>query len=704
MLRNILLIQNDPSDAEAVRAALTDTGDGSLHLEWVRLCSSGVERLDREEKQGSNGIDAVLVDLVLPDSQGIETFDRLLVAAHHIPILVLCADDNAEIARLAMQRGAQDYLLKSHLNTYVLPKAVRNMVERAAIVEDLFREKERAQVTLNSIADAVMSSDVRGKVTYLNPVAERLTGWTAAEAVGRPLDEVFRIVSASTHHEVPQPLTVAIAEDRTVLLAPNSVLMRRDGAEVGIDDSAAPIHDRRGRVSGAVMVFRDVTAARGLALRMSHLAQHDSLTDLPNRVLMTDRLRQAMALAERHGTGLALLFVDVDRLKHINDSLGHAIGDRLLQSVAMRLLECARHSDTVCRHGGDEFVILLSDVADAQDAAVFADKVLVALGATHCVDGHELNITVSIGIATCPGDATTVDALIHNADVAMYLAKISGRNNYQFFRPDMDAGALERLSLESDLRHAVKRREMVLHYQPIMNVESGVIIGAEALIRWRHPQRGLVPCTQFIPIAEEAGLIVPIGRWVLREACLQARAWQDAGLPPMRVAVNISAVELRARDFIADVRAVLDETGLDPRLLELELTETFLMQDPISTTAVLNKLGDMGVQLALDDFGTGYSSLSHLKRFPIDTLKIDRSFIRDLITDADDASIVRAVIGMGKSLNLRVVAEGVESREQLVCLRDEGCREAQGFLFSQAVESKEFSRILGQGLARPLLA
>ena len=445
-------------------------------------------------------------------------------------------------------------------------------------------------------------------------------------------------------------MALAIREDKTVGLTPNCVLIRRDGVEAAIEDSAAPIHDRRGQVTGAVMVFHDVSAARALSLRMSYLAQHDSLTDLPNRALLNDRLTQAMALAHRHRRKLAVLFLDVDRFKHINDSLGHDIGDRLLQSVAQRLLACVRSSDTVSRQGGDEFVILLSEVTHAEDAAVSAEKILLALSAPHRIDQHDLHLTASIGIVTYPDDGTDAETLLKNADFAMYHAKDSGRNNYQFFEPDMNVRAVERQSLENGLRHAIERQEFVLHYQPKMNLETGAIIGVEALIRWRHPQRGLVPPAQFMPIAEECGFIVPIGQWVLREACRQARAWQDAGLPPMRIAINISAVELRDKDFVAGVRAILTETGLEPRYLELELTETFLMQDSTSTAAVLQALKDMGVQLALDDFGTGYSSLSHLKRFPIDTLKIDQSFVRDLTTDADDASIVSAVISMGKSL------------------------------------------------------
>jgi diguanylate cyclase len=436
---------------------------------------------------------------------------------------------------------------------------------------------------------------------------------------------------------------------------------------------------------------------------MSYLAQHDVLTDLPNRVLLNDRLANAMALARRHKTKLAMLFLDVDRFKHINDSFGHAAGDLLLQSVAQRLLGCVRNSDTVSRLGGDEFVILLPEVSHAKDAAIIADKVLTALRAPYRIHDQDLHVTASIGVVTYPDDGPDTETLLKNADFAMYQAKDFGRNNYQFFMPELNLRARDRQSLESDLRRAMARNEFVLHYQPKMNLETGAISGVEALIRWHHPVRGLVSPALFIPIAEECGFIVPLGRWVLREGCREARAWQDAGLPPVGVAINVSVVELRAPDFVAIVRETLEETGLDPQFLELEITETFLMQDSRSTALVLRALKALGVQLTLDDFGTGYSSLSYLKRFPIDALKIDRSFVCDLTSDADDASIVSAVISMGKSLHMRVVAEGVETPEQLAFLREQICPEGQGYLFSHPVNAGAFSRLFRNSISPPPL-
>jgi diguanylate cyclase (GGDEF)-like protein/PAS domain S-box-containing protein len=456
MPRKILLIQCDPWDAKLVQEALVNSTDGPFQVEWVRSCSEGLERLvdeGKQEQRRTDAIAAVLVDLVLPDSHGIDTFDRLFRAAPQIPILVLTASHDENIARLAVQRGAQDYLLKTRLDNYLLPKALRSMVERAAIAEVLYEEQERARVTLDSIGDAVISTDVLGYVTYLNAVAEGMTGWPRGEAAGHPIEEVFRIIDATTREVAPNPMALAILEDKTVGLAANCVLICREGGEVAIEDSAAPIHDRRGQVTGAVMVFRDVSMARAMSLRMSHLAQHDSLTDLPNRVLLNDRINQAIARARRNRKQLALLFLDVDRFKNINDSLGHDVGDHLLQAVAQRLLACVRSTDTVSRQGGDEFVILLSEVTHTKDAALSAEKILLALSTPYVIDQHKLRVTASIGIVTYPDDGIDVEALMKNADLAMYHAKDSGRNNYQFFKPDMNVQPPARQSLESDPRH-----------------------------------------------------------------------------------------------------------------------------------------------------------------------------------------------------------------------------------------------------------
>jgi len=697
----ILLLQDNAPRAGKVRELLANSSDGPFAVEWVRTCAAGLDRLNDHSK---DDVAAVVVDLLLPEGRELDTFDQIFLASPHIPILVLSNSEHEEVAKQAVQRGAQDYILDNRLDSYSLSKALHNMLERALNAEALFIEKERAQVTLNSIGDAVISTDVAGNVTYLNQVAEAMTGWTSAEAIGRPFSEVFRIVDRENPEHTVNPMAVAMRQNRTVGLSESSFLIRRDGAESAIEDSAAPIHDRRGHVTGAVMVFHDVTQARAMSRRMSYLAHHDYLTHLPNRLLLDDRLAQAMVAAGRHQQQLAVLFVDVDRFKHINDSLGHAIGDELLVSVAKRLVASVRSTDTVSRQGGDEFVILLSHIAHMADAAISANKILAALSQPHRVKEHDLQITASVGIGVFPDDGYDAETLVKNADIAMLTAKDNGRNNYQFFKADMNEHALERQSLESGLRHALERREFILHYQPKLDLETDAITGVEALIRWRQPTQGIVLPEMFIPIAEQCGYIVPIGRWVLREACHQMQSWLEMNLKPTPMAINISAVELRSKDFVEGVRAVLEETGLDSRYLEFELTETALMQDPKSTIAVLRALKDMGVRITLDDFGTGYSSLSYLKRFPIDALKIDRSFVRGLCTNSGDANIVSAVINMGKSFRLKVIAEGVETREQCLALQAQHCAEGQGFYFQRPIAATEFTKLLGTDLSAAVRA
>jgi EAL domain-containing protein (putative c-di-GMP-specific phosphodiesterase class I) len=374
------------------------------------------------------------------------------------------------------------------------------------------------------------------------------------------------------------------------------------------------------------------------------------------------------------------------------------IGDQLLQSIANRILVCVRATDTVCRQGGDEFVILLAEIDQPQHAVNVAEKLLVAIALPHLIGGNELHVTSSVGISIYPDDGTSVDVVIQNADTAMYYAKSSGRNNYKFYTAEMNARAVQRLYVENSLRHGIAHGEFILYYQPQIDLVSGAMTGAEALIRWRDPDRGLIYPQQFVSIAEDCGLIVPIGRFVLREACTQVRDWMAAGLPAVPVAVNISAVEFRHKSFLEGVDQILQETGVDPHYLELELTESVLMQDAESSVSLLGALKDLGVQLAIDDFGTGYSSLSYLKRFPIDILKIDQSFVRDVATDSNDAAIVNAVISMGKNLKQRVIAEGVETPAQLAFLRTWQCDTGQGFLFSHPLPAADFESLLVNGM------
>jgi diguanylate cyclase (GGDEF)-like protein/PAS domain S-box-containing protein len=424
--RTLLLIDNKIDHHDVFRDAIANAIGGPFEGEWVKTLAEGVERLKK------NGIWAIFVNLSLPDSSGIETFSWLRFAAGDVPILVLARADERNLALEALERGAKDYLLEGQLDRDSFVRAIRNMAEREAAEEALFVEKERAQVTLNCIGDAVLSTDNEGRVTYLNAVAEKITGWPAAEAAGKPVEEVFIIVDSTTGKSCKNPLRTAIELNRTVGLTPNCVLRQRDGSEFAIDDSAAPIHDRQGIATGAVIVFHDVSVARAIGIEMSHLAQHDTLTDLPNRILLQDRLHQAIALASRNNTLVGVLFLDLDNFKEINDSLGHAFGDKVLQSVVNRLLTCVRASDAVSRLGGDEFVILLSEIKQIGDAGVKAGKILTALNAPFVIDSHKVHITASIGVATYPNDSKDPEDLIKKADKAMSKAKEQGRNNYRF--------------------------------------------------------------------------------------------------------------------------------------------------------------------------------------------------------------------------------------------------------------------------------
>lgn len=691
-LLKILLIDDDSASAERVRAALALPEGSSFEVEWVRRLSEGVSRL------GGGGIAAVLLELSLPDGQGIGTFDKLVPAAVGVPILILGENGNEALAVEAVARGAQDYILPGHIDNYSLPRALRNAIERRTFEDTLFAERDRALVTLNSIGDAVLCTDISGRVTYLNLVAESLTGWNCKEAIGQPLANVFRIVDGATGNTAQDPMQMAVDQNRTVGLTVNCVLIRRDGVESAIEDSAAPIHDRAGHVIGAVIVFHDVSAARAMSAQMTYAAQHDLVTDLPNRMLLNDRISQSIALAHHHRRSIAVLFLDLDNFKHVNDSLGHAAGDELLQSVSKRLLATLRESDTVSRQGGDEFVILLSEVAHPEDAGKGAEKILESLREPHSVGGKELQINGSIGISVYPHDGQNAEELIQCADTAMYHAKEGGRNSFRFFEKAMNTKALERQSLEGSLRSALRRKEFLLHYQPKVCLATGKILGVEALIRWQRPGHGLVPPALFVPIAEECGLIVQIGNWVLREACKQTRAWQDEGLSSLQIAVNVSAIEFCDKGFVEGVSKVLSETGLAAHYLELELTEGVLMKDAESAICVLHELKNMGVLLAVDDFGTGFSSLSYLRQFPIDVLKIDQSFVHQMTADVKDTALVRAIIDMAKNLKHNVVAEGIETQEQKVRLQALNCEEGQGYLFSRPLAAKEFAHLLKDGI------
>lgn len=691
MLNSILILTNDRADADVLKRALGESSVAPFELEWIHSLSAALKRI------AESNIGVILLDLTLADSQGLNTFDAIFDAAKKIPIITMCGADENPLAIASIARGAQAILPRTNFSSVYLPQALRNIVQRSGIEISLNHEKWRADLALNAIADAVICTDSEGIVNYLNDAAVRVTGWEREVALGVSLGLVFKIMNGTTRIFEENTAQLVLHKNRSINIPADTVLVRKDKSEVYVDDSASPIHDSEGTVTGVVIVFRDITQHRAQERKMAYLAQHDFLTDLPNRVLLDDRIAQAIAIAERNKKNIALLFLDLDNFKYINDSLGHLTGDELLKSVAQRLVSSVRSSDTVSRQGGDEFIILLADGTSEEDAAVTAQKILNVLAGVHEVSSHQLFVTTSIGISIFPADGHDAETLLKNADTAMYHAKEEGRNNFQFFRSAMNIRSVERQLIESHLRTALEKSQMVLHYQPKIDLATGEVSGAEALLRWNHPDWGLVYPERFIEVAEDSGLIVSIGNWVLHEACAEAKKWQSMGHGKICLAVNISALEFRQKNFLTELRTILAEADLDPSYLQLEITESVLMQDAERSSAILTELKTLGIQLAVDDFGTGYSSLSYLEQFPIDVLKIDQSFLRDLASNPDNKIIVSAIIGMGNSLKLKVIAEGIENQNQLSFLREQDCGEGQGYFFSRPIAAAQFQMLLKNG-------
>jgi diguanylate cyclase (GGDEF)-like protein/PAS domain S-box-containing protein len=665
-----------------------------IHFEPVADLAAGLDALK------SCAYSAAVLHCQRGDDGRFDELRILTASAPHLPVLIVAEHAHGGTEARARELGARDYLIRDSLDYQALITAIREASGRQAAENAFFMRKESAQVILNSIADAVLSTDLAGHITYLNKSAERMLKTRASSLVGRPLRDTLKMVDLQTREPFTPPINDVIESGRAMNLERDGALIRTDGTEIAVRDSASPLRNRDGVLSGAVIVLHDTSESHTMSQRMCHLAQHDYLTDLPNRVLLAERLGHCVSLAERHSRRLAVLFVDLDHFKDINDSLGHSVGDELLKEVARRLRLCVRRSDTVSRQGGDEFVILLSELEHPQDAGTTAEKMRVAVSAPYFISNHRLHVGASIGISVYPNDGPDAETLIRSADMAMYHAKESGRNNCQFFESEMNVRVVQRQAMVEALDDALARNEFVLRYQPIVDLRTAQVTGAEALIRWNHPQRGLIAPADFIWIAEESGLIEPIGQWVLREACLQARAWVQPGRPFNTISVNVSAREFNSRTFLDKVRAILDSSGMDPSHLEIELTETSVMRDVTATSHVLEALSTQGVRFAMDDFGTGYSSLNHLMLFPINTLKIDKCFVQDVLTNAHAANIVSAIVGLSHSLNLTVVGEGVESADQLRFLQTRGCDAAQGHYLYQPMTGQEFHELLLFGNAR----
>ncbi|MCG5072813.1 EAL and GGDEF domain-containing protein [Paraburkholderia tagetis] len=547
---------------------------------------------------------------------------------------------------------------------------------------------------VNAILITAPGPDGSNLIEYANPSFRRITGYDPAEVIGRDCRFLQR---DDRDQEGLIAIRQALLSNREV----SAVLRnyRKDGALFWNQLLIAPVPDLDGRITHHIGIINDVTELIRYQEQLEYQANYDSLTQLPNRNLLRDRLQQALVSAQRHERGVAVVFIDLDGFKNVNDSLGHSVGDRLLGVVAERLTRCTRTSDTVARHGGDEFVIVLTDTIDEKVLIGWMERARSMISEPIWIDGTELCVGCSMGASVYPQDGNDAETLLKKADVAMYRAKELGRNTFQFYQPEMNASAGARMNLERRLRRALRDGEFLLHYQPQVEIEGGRVVGMEALVRWNDPEVGLVSPAQFIPVAEESGLIGPLSDWVLREACRQNRAWQDAGLPPVRVSVNFSAKTFHQRDITELVKGVLQETGLDPCWLEVELTESTLMRNTEEAVSMLNALHEAGVGIAIDDFGTGYSSLSYLKRLPVDRLKIDRSFVADIGNSSDDETITAAIIALAHELRLQVIAEGVETSQQFAFLRERACDELQGYFFAPPMPGSEAAELLSASVA-----
>ena len=687
--RQILIVEDNVAFGELLAGVLRDEG---YHCQTATSGASGLVWLS------NHAVSLVIVEHDLADMSGEAFVIAMGAQGITVPFLVITGQDDSALAVQMIKQGASDFIVKDTTLLDRLPAVVARTFQDAVVAERLRAAEEALRQSEARLARAQRVArigswewNLRSNGVYLSDGLLQMLGFDPAAPppvsmewiMGRinPADVPMVRTAISKTLEAGQPLNVAYR------------IMTGDGSEMVVSSQGELEPDEDGKPSLLIGATLDITARSRAEEEIQQLANYDSLTGLPNRNLLHDRLQQAMVHADRGRCRVGVLFLDLDRFKGINDSLGHRIGDQLLRSVAGRLRVCVRESDTLARLGGDEFVVVLTGVEHEDGISIAANKILTLIAEPFVIEGQELYLTASIGVAVYPEDGDEATNLLKHADLAMYQAKELDRNNFQFFSKEMNVKVMERMVLESSLRRALERDEFELLYQPQIDVVARTIVGVEALIRWHHPDLGMVAPDKFIPLAEETGLILAIGEWVIRTAVRQAKAWQDAGLPRIRVAVNLSGRQFRIQlDQV--VAAILLENGLEARWLELEMTESVLMRNAADNLELLNTLTTMGCSLSIDDFGTGYSSLAYLKNFPLGRLKIDRSFVRDITTNPDDMAIAKIIIDMAHTLRMHVTAEGVEDRDQLNLLSAYGCTEMQGYYFSKPVEASKISELL----------
>jgi len=684
----LLLVEDDENDAILILAALRH---GGLQISHHRVWS----KAELEQALAQEQWSAVLCDYNLPQFDGLSALRMVRALDADIPFIIVSGAIGEETAVAAMRSGAQDFVMKQSLGRLaaVLVRElgdaeIRRAARRAS--SQLQAKEALLDSIVTTAADGIAVVNAAGRIEFANPALAALTGHQADQLYGMPVQQLLRPASAgagfwdtlcSTSGSIRGDMTnlQMHAHTRTDAVIPVEIKVSR----MTLD--AEP---------KLTVVVRDVSERARSEERMWRLAHFDELSGLPNRLLFRQLLEQAMRDANRERKSIAVLFVDLDRFKLINDTAGHDSGDIVLRQVAGRLRQCLREADLLSRFGGDEFAALLREIDDPEAARATAQRVLTAVAQPYDINGETYHLSASIGISIYPGDSPDATALLRNAELAMYRAKDQGKNNFQFHSPQMNAHSLEYVVLERSLRRAIELDEFLVHFQPQVDTSTGRIVGAEALLRWNLPEVGMITPGKFIPLAEETGLIVPIGRLVLMRACVAAKQWRDSGFEDFRVAVNLSPRQFNQSELVIDIINILEDSGLPPENLELEITESMVMANPERATAILRELRTVGVHLAIDDFGTGYSSLGYLKSFPVHTLKIDRSFIKDVPADPDDVAITHAIIAMGHSLRLDVVAEGVETAEQLEFLREHGCDYMQGYLIGKPMPAEDLSRML----------